>query len=52
MASDEVTDEPTTDPDTEEADDEVDPGDAGTPAEHEDEDAQSPPLNIDELPAY
>jgi hypothetical protein len=51
MASDEVTDEPTTNPDTEQ-DDEADPGDAGTPAEHEDEDPQSPPLNIDELPAY
>jgi hypothetical protein len=51
MASDEVTDEPTTNPDTEQ-DDEADPGDAGTPAQHEDEDLQSPPLDIDELPAY
>ena len=51
MAPDAVPDEPTTDPDTED-DDEADPGDAGTPAEHDDEDAQSPPLNIDELPAY
>jgi hypothetical protein len=55
MASDAVTDEPidepTTDPDTA-GDDAADPGDAGTPADHEDEDLQSPPLNIDELPAY
>lgn len=52
MASDDVIDEPTTDPDTEEDDEAPDQGDAGTPAEHEDEDLQSPPLNIDELPAY
>ncbi len=51
MTSDDVPDDATTDPDLED-DDEPDPGDAGTPAEHDDEDPHSPPLNIDELPAY
>ncbi len=50
MTSDDAPGEATTDPDLE--DDEPDPGDAGTPAEEDDEDPQTPPLNIDELPAY
>lgn len=54
MALEAVTDETTVvDPDADE-DDETnsDAGDAGTPAEHEDEDLQSPPINPDELPAH
>lgn len=37
-----------------EADDEAvsDPGESGTPAKSDDEDLQSPPLDVDELPAH
>jgi hypothetical protein len=53
MALETVTDETTVDPDTDEEDEtDSDEGDAGTPAEHEDEDLQSPPINPDELPAH
>jgi hypothetical protein len=54
MALETLTGETTVDPDTEDDDDDTDAdgGDAGTPAEHEDEDLQTPPINADELPAH
>lgn len=53
MTTDAANDDTAAAADTEE-DDEAnsDPGDAGTPAEHDDEDLQSPPLEVDELPAH
>lgn len=52
MAPDEATDDTPGAPDTEDDETDSDQGDAGTPAEHEDEDLQSPPLDADELPVH
>lgn len=54
MAQGEETDSTPTAPEPEEDDDtDSDPGeDTGTPAQHKDEDLQSPELDVDELPAY
>ncbi len=55
MALETLTGETVVDPDADGDDDDdtdFDEGDAGTPAEHQDEDLQSPPIDPDELPAH
>lgn len=53
MALETLNDESVVDPDADDDDDtDFDEGDAGTPAEHQHEDLQSPPIDPGELPAH